>query len=158
MFPRKFAELIGEVAKSPVQVTLEQLAETMGIDPEIGILGRIGLVCSHLSLSSLELVPDHTKGEIGLVRSLQFKNDRLDVSVLSDISGGERDRVEFKSSLLFDIKKFRQVVGSDYQDYRSDEVLFSTLKTVTAFANSEGGRLYVGVEDNRTVLARLSHF
>jgi hypothetical protein len=152
MFPQKFAALIGEVAKGPVQVTLEQLAETMEIDPKSGILGRIELVCRHLSLLSLELIPDYTKGEIGLVRSLQFKNDRLDVTVLSDISGGERDRVEFKASLLFDIKKFRQVSTLEYRDYRNDDVLFSTLKTIAALANSEGGRLYVGVEDNGAIL------
>jgi hypothetical protein len=152
MFPQKFAALIGEVAKGPVQVTLEQLAETMGIDPKNGILGRIELVCGHLSLLSLELIPDYTKGAIGLVRSLQFKNSRLDVTALSDISAGERDRVEFKASLLFDVKKFRQVSTLEYRDYRNDDVLFSTLKTIAAFANSEGGRLYVGVEDNGAIV------
>jgi hypothetical protein len=152
MYPQKFAVLIGEVAKSPVQVTLEQLAEMLEIDAKIGILGRIGIVCEQLVLLSMELVPDYTKGEIDLVRSLQFKNDRLDITALSDISGGERDRVEFKSTLLFDISKFEHVAGLHFQDYRNDEILFSTLKTLAAFANSEGGRLYVGVGDNGAIL------
>jgi hypothetical protein len=152
MYSRKFASLIGEVASSPAQVTLVQLAEMMEIDPGIGVLGRIERVCEQISLLSLELVPDHTKGDIGLVRSLQFKTDRPDIAALSDIRGGERDRVEFKSSLLFDIKRFKHDAGSEPQEYRNDEILFSALKTLAAFANSEGGRLYVGVEDDNTVL------
>jgi hypothetical protein len=152
MYSRKFAALIGEVAKNPVQVTLDQLAEMMEIDSRIGILGRIGEVCEQLSLLSLELVPNQTKGDIGLIRSLQFKTDRLDIVSLSDIGGGESERVEFKSTLLFDSKKCEHVTGLPYQDYRNDEILFSTLKTLAAFANSEGGRLYVGVDDNGTIL------
>jgi hypothetical protein len=88
MYPRRFAALIGEVAKNPAQVTLEQLAEMMEVDARMGLLGRIGVVCEQLALLSLELVPDHTKGDIGLIRSLQFKNDRLDITSLSDIGGG----------------------------------------------------------------------
>jgi predicted HTH transcriptional regulator len=60
--------------------------------------------------------------------------------------------VEFKATLLFDIKKFRHTAGLRCQEYRNDEILFSALKTLAAFANSEGGRLYVGVEDNGTIL------
>jgi len=53
-----------------------------------------------------------------------------------DLREGESDRVEFKPFL---------VLGKDHQ--KRQEVV----KTVVAFANSAGGRLYLGVEDDATL-------
>ncbi len=54
----------------------------------------------------------------------------------SDVAGGESDTVEFKPFL-------RQ---KDYQDKLNE-----CMKTVTAFANTRGGRVYVGVRDDCTL-------
>jgi predicted HTH transcriptional regulator len=68
------------------------------------------------------------------------------------VNQGESDLREFKSSLLFDHKRAQRQPGVKPRDCKSDEVLFSTLKTVAAFLNSEGGTLVVGVSDSGEVL------
>ena len=64
------------------------------------------------------------------------------VSLEDIIAEGESDELEFKSTLRWDIKE--SVVNK-----KLEEVI---LKTVAAFANSHGGTLLIGVEDDGTVL------
>jgi len=64
------------------------------------------------------------------------------VSLGDMIAEGESDEMEFKSTLRWDIKE--GVVNK-----KLEEVI---LKTVAAFANSQGGTLLIGVEDDGTVL------
>lgn len=54
------------------------------------------------------------------------------------ITQGEGDRLEFKSTLQWDIR----------QNQENVKLQMSVLKTITAFLNSEGGILLIGVEDN----------
>lgn len=59
----------------------------------------------------------------------------------AQIARGENKHVEFKSTLLYDIKQARETYA----------VKHGILKTLAAFANSEGGNLLIGVTDERTV-------
>ncbi|GAB2802779.1 hypothetical protein GCM10027275_56310 [Rhabdobacter roseus] len=68
--------------------------------------------------------------------------DRSELSVetatlLAQIQRGETKHVEFKSTLLYDIK----------QDRETYVVKHSILKTLAGFANAEGGNLLIGVTD-----------
>lgn len=58
------------------------------------------------------------------------------------IAGGENERVEFKSTLRWNLNT----------DKPGKEVEMSWLKTVVAFLNSDGGDLLVGVEDDGQIL------
>lgn len=58
------------------------------------------------------------------------------------IKQGENRNVEFKSSLRFDIKKKQS----------QDHIEKSILKTISAFANTGGGTLLIGVADNGDIL------
>lgn len=64
------------------------------------------------------------------------------VSLHDMISEGESDELEFKSTLRWDIKE-----GAVSK--KLEEVI---LKTVAAFANSQGGTLLIGVDDEGTIL------
>jgi hypothetical protein len=64
------------------------------------------------------------------------------VSLEDMIAEGESDELEFKSTLRWDIKE--GVVNK-----KLEEVM---LKTVAAFANSQGGTLLIGVDDDGAVL------
>jgi hypothetical protein len=64
------------------------------------------------------------------------------VSLEDMIAEGESDELEFKSTLRWDIKE-----GA--VNKKLEEVI---VKTVAAFANSQGGTLLIGVEDDGTVL------
>lgn len=58
------------------------------------------------------------------------------------ILGGESDSVEFKSSLRFDIRM--KTVNKKLE--------YVIAKTIAAFMNSEGGDLFVGIDDNQNSL------
>ena len=62
--------------------------------------------------------------------------------IRSLISSGESDRVEFKSSLRWNLK-------TDAADKRIEK---AWLKSVVAFLNTNGGLLLVGVEDDGSIL------
>ena len=53
----------------------------------------------------------------------------------------ESDRLEYKSTFQWDVRR-----ACENKDLR-----FSTLKTIAAFLNSEGGTLIIGVEDNGNI-------
>lgn len=62
------------------------------------------------------------------------------------IAGGENDRVEFKVSIRWDFKK--QAVNKFIE--------FIIAKAISAFMNANGGRLFVGVEDDGEIIG-LAH-
>lgn len=68
--------------------------------------------------------------------------DRLRENVKEMILLGEGERVEFKSSLRMNLHTMQP-------DFRVEN---SVLKSITAFLNSEGGFVFVGVSDNSDIL------
>ena len=58
------------------------------------------------------------------------------------ILAGESDTVEFKSSLRFDLRE--KVVNKKLE--------YVIAKTVAAFLNSDGGNLFIGIDDNQNAL------
>lgn len=58
------------------------------------------------------------------------------------ITSGENDKLEFKSTIRWSLKKNIPDKG----------VEFSWLKTIVAFMNTNGGILLMGVKDNKTIL------
>jgi hypothetical protein len=69
-------------------------------------------------------------------------NDMSDEQLFQVISAGEDDRLEFKSTLRWNLRS-----------NKSDKAMeIACLKTMAAFLNSEGGTLLVGVEDDGNIL------
>lgn len=58
------------------------------------------------------------------------------------IAGGESDELEFKSTLRWDLKQGKP-------DKKIEEIV---VKTVAAFANSQGGTLLIGVDDEGNII------
>lgn len=58
--------------------------------------------------------------------------------ILTLIAQGEGSKLEFKETLRVDIKT----------NTKNKEVLLALLKTITAFLNTDGGTLLIGVSDN----------
>ncbi|WP_298519870.1 RNA-binding domain-containing protein [uncultured Kordia sp.] len=67
---------------------------------------------------------------------------KAQLRVLDVIKKGEGKRIEFKSTLRFDIK------GNE----KADWLIFETFKNIAAFLNSEGGTILIGVADDREIL------
>lgn len=64
------------------------------------------------------------------------------LSIKEQIAIGENNTTEFKSSYRRDVRN----------QQLNDALKFQIIKTIAAFLNSEGGKLYVGVADDGTIL------
>jgi hypothetical protein len=72
----------------------------------------------------------------------ELQHDDVNIKIENIIKGGETDKVEFKSSLRWDFKtnglnKFLEIV---------------VMKTISAFLNSSGGTLLIGIDDQGNTL------
>ena len=86
---------------------------------------------------SASAVLDQVDGMLDAIGSLT-KVDRL----MSLIRQGESKQIEFKESFSLDIRK----------DVSEKYIELSSLKTIAAFLNSDGGFLIVGVNDNGSIV------
>ena len=68
------------------------------------------------------------------------KPDNEEVQEL--VAAGESDRVEFKSTLRYDLRA--KTINKKLE--------YAVAKAIAAFLNSEGGDLFIGVDDNRNAL------
>lgn len=139
---------IAKALGSPVEVSLRALLNEYGVtegDRLLEGLATLHRVFDHYKVSC---IPTIGRGGLEDPRVLSVPgSDSLD-AILTEIAALESADVEFKSSLQVDRKRLLHDPGRSPQDYRSDEVLKAALKTVAAFANSGGGTLYIGVEDD----------
>ena len=88
-------------------------------------------------------------GMVGRVRSfLQARDARLAETFQDDRRRPEDQKLEFKSSFLFDLRTYERTGEAKPRAVNAHSVA----KTVAAFANSDGGTLYVGVGDDRQIL------
>jgi hypothetical protein len=63
--------------------------------------------------------------------------------IITIINGGENEKVEFKSSLKFDVSQ---------KGIPPKIIEHTCLKTLAAFLNSDGGTLYIGIKDDGNIL------
>lgn len=155
MYPSGFTELFPVIAQGRCQVTLMELAQRLELDPADGMLGHIARIAQILESHQLKCIPALTKGEITTVRAIRFNTATLnnEERLALDLAGEESSELEFKSSLCFDIKKYNNLGDPKKSDQcKSDDVLYSTLKSIAAFANHEGGRIYIGVTDDKEIV------
>jgi len=71
-----------------------------------------------------------------------FSEKNLQERVLEEIKGGEKERIEFKSTLRVNV----------HTGEVDKKVESSVLKTIVAFLNSEGGTLLIGVNDKGEII------
>jgi Putative DNA-binding domain len=155
MYPEGFTLLFREIGAGHCKIALSQLADRLNLDSALGMLGQIAKIREILELHNLQIVPDLDKGEIDAERILRFKPVSLTPAerLRQDLLRDECHHLEFKSTLHFDLQSYqRQGEPKDPATCRSDDVLFSSLKTVAALLNSEGGRLYIGISDERQMV------
>ena len=76
------------------------------------------------------------------------KEDDIPKTYEQIIEDGESNKVEFKSTLLYNIKEKKK-------DYIIKETI---AKTICSFLNSNGGLLFIGIDDDKSVLGLSSDF
>lgn len=75
-------------------------------------------------------------------KEAQTPDEIGDISVMDLIAGGETDKVEFKSSLIWDYRKKQP----------SKETKMAVARTISSFMNSDGGFLLIGVDNEKNVI------
>lgn len=83
----------------------------------------------------------------GLSKKL-ISQTKEQIRIKTLIESGESSMVEFKSSLRYCL----------YQKKPDKKIEHSSMKTIAAFINSDGGTLLIGVEDNKNILGLENDF
>lgn len=132
-------------------MTLRELLDEYGFTERERLLeglSQLKNVFSHYAVCCAPAVGD---GGLDDPRVLSVADAGSVDAALLEIANGETSNMEFKSSLLIDRKRMEKDPGRTAQEYRSEDVLKSSLKTIAAFANSGGGTLYIGVQDDASL-------
>lgn len=87
------------------------------------------------------LKPFMKDGEISLLNESGAVWKRIESRVYELIEGGESERVEFKSSMRWDYKK----------STKNKDLEHEITRTISAFLNSSGGILLIGVDDEGNI-------
>lgn len=131
----------------PVEVSIERLLEeyNWNSDDVLSCLTRLTDIFNDFEL---DLIPSLKEGGLSQKRVLRKRSSSDPASsALLDLRAGESDRIEFKETLVLDVKK--HLLGKQpLASCRSEEVLLSSLKTIAAFLNTKGGNLIVGATDS----------
>jgi hypothetical protein len=152
MLTEQFFRLAVSAVASGVEVTLRSLFSVLELDAQSSTLERLALTRTALAGAKLAMRPDFEVGDLDTVRLLLTATSPLDSNkLLDELRPGEGAFVEFKQSAFFNWKRFQSQPGANITDLQSEDVTFSLLKTVAAFINSSGGRLFVGVKDDASL-------
>ena len=96
----------------------------------------------HISLKDIPDPFNHMELIWDLVQPEISEIDQAIITPQELISGGENQQVEFKASLMWDYRRQRV----------NKELYVPVMKNLAAFMNSNGGYLFIGVDDNGQVL------
>ena len=148
----KLPTLISTALRTGVEITLDELASLLCLKGMM--LDQLSLIQKFFDDWQLEVSPTTATGDFGTARILRSRQMPLHNAdtVTAEIRDGESSRVEFKASFLYDHKKSQVMPGIALRELRSEEVLFSSLKTIAAFLNCGGGLLFAGLDDSASAV------
>lgn len=144
------ADLLSGAYTTGVEISVRDLCLVLGeeFDQEIDFWI---FVKNFLSEYKLVMIPCmQEKQELDLLRLLRSEQQAKtpENAVRKDLFGLESSNVEYKSSLFFDYNRYEKDPDTDVNNLKSEYVIDASLKTIAAFLNAEGGRLYIGVNDD----------
>lgn len=118
-----------------------------------GIIAKINYCIAVFDQFQLELIPPAEEGDLNQVRIVRPKGmAQLSTEEITIVSrNGETQTIEFKSSLWFDRARSHNDPTATVDQLKSQKVLHSSLKTIAAFMNSDGGTLFIGIADDGNV-------
>lgn len=143
---------------APTETTLRALLDEYGLDTGAGLLTSLTTLQVNLEGFAIACEPKIGVGDLDNVRVLSVVSADSVESVLKLVTGGERADVEFKSSMLLDLRRYRNEPGQLLEAYKLEAVTRTMMKTIAAFCNSGGGTLFVGIEDDTTVCGLAEDF
>ena len=138
-------DLIDGLRRGPVEISNGELFGLFELDPEDlrdGIELMRVLTSNGLLLSPDQLALD---GVYSLSSPLLESIDNYDP--LADLFSDEEEDKEFKQTLHYDVNRSKFDPDASLEQLKNPKVLFSSMKTICAFMNTDGGTLWIGVDD-----------
>lgn len=141
-------EMIATTHRGGCEVTLNSLFNAL--EAEGLALDQLEVAKDFLDKWAFDLFPPISTGDFDTPRILKPRDLPTITQELAmqEISRGESSTLELKASLLYDYNRAEAVPNTPIQQLKSNDVLYSSLKTIAAFLNSEGGTLYIGVSND----------
>lgn len=156
--PHLLCSTAAKALATPVETSLIQLLSEYGEVRADSLLEQLQQLSTNLAHYRLRCEPPIGEGGLADPRVLSsLALDSLE-GVLAEIAGLETSTIEFKASFQVDRKRQLADPGKALGEYKSELVLGSSLKTLAAFANTNGGTLYLGVEDDGTICGMADDF
>ncbi|QKC97169.1 AlbA family DNA-binding domain-containing protein [Mesorhizobium sp. NZP2298] len=143
---------------APTETTLLALLEEYGLDTGTGLLVSLTKLQVDLGAFAIACEPQIGVGNLEDIRVLSVVSVESVESVLKVIAGGERSDIEFKSSMLLDVRRYRTEPGEPLEAYKLEAVTRTMMKSIAAFCNTGGGTLFVGIEDDTSVCGLVEDF
>jgi hypothetical protein len=144
----EIAKLVAKAFSGGVEITLRQLTEPFDIS-NLSILDACIVLQSSLESLGLEIFPSYSEGDFDTRRALlPAKREVCKDEIIGLIETGEHWQLEFKSTLSCD---YRAYCETPLRICKNEGVTHAVLKSVCAFANCDGGKVLVGVEDSGNV-------
>jgi Putative DNA-binding domain len=148
MYPDRFVELAMRASRSSCEVTFAQLSEVLQLD-SMGTLQKVDIIRETLGKFGLHVLPGFDRGEMETVRVCgTISSPKTDLR--QDLLG-EGALCEYKASFCFDYHRFEKKSDLEPKYYENEDLQFVVLKTIAAFLNSSGGKLFVGVNNDGTI-------
>lgn len=145
--PQTLEGLLLAAHQAPVECSLGEVRSYDKFS-QLGVLQAISEIEKELDSVGLCISPPVTEGEVDQKRVVSRKQteEKFLAALDEALRADEGQEVEYKESLY--AKK--AVIGNNNvpkQNWVSEDVVFSCIKTICAFLNSDGGTLLIGVND-----------
>ena len=149
-------------------INLGSIVKISLISNQKQITGKVSKILSPLEYHPLgiRVVLDNDNSE-GRVIEILTEQPSIDKNILEKISQDESIVLEFKASLLTPkdtieetMKKYKIKNHKDAEKKlhsESKEIIHSSMKTIAGFANTDGGELFIGIEDRTNNIVGLEH-
>jgi hypothetical protein len=148
MYPERFVQLAMKAGSANCEVTFAQLSDVLELEP-VGTLEKLTVIRATLDKFGLRVLPGFDRGEMETVR-ICGTTQPVKTELKQDLVG-EGSLCEYKASLCFDYKRFEAKSDLEPKHYCSEDLQFAVLKTLAAFLNSSGGKLFVGVHNDGSI-------
>lgn len=150
----EFAKLILALSTQPKEVNLDELFVVLGLDEEDYILNKLDQAERILRDCNIIVQPrlqDEPSDGIFLLRIENIGPYSVD-DVLDQLAKPESDTLEFKSTYWCDFRRYIHQPDVTTNELKSENVKYSALKAIAGLLTTGGGTLYIGVNDEGSVL------
>lgn len=144
--------LIHSKPSKSIELSIAELAEKLCIEEDNQL--DIALNCIQ-ELDRLNLISSPSLKDAGFdeprIISVMSDVDTTVEDVKNDLKIGENQTLEFKSTYIFNIKQNAAEPEKPVHKLSSASIEYEVYKTICAFLNQEGGKLYIGVKDDGSI-------